>query len=565
MRATNLSGEVWDFADTDVFLVDPADEFADDRVYDSPQQTVFSFVIQSRRAPPVTRATISNRELTIVEHQGDAQAEFTLPVGTNSVEDLVRTLAIDPAVGSPGLNAEWDWDATFDAAPLQPLSGAYAENANGRSIRIRLNPQKPPVPNKPGEISPTFPVSVRYAQKSRPWESTYQLYLQTNASGQHFAHALRGFYLFENNSGVNWNRVNVSLVDAGSSSEVSQLKVNLPHSKARLALQNSRPLDSTVEPFLIFDPTVNAHHPKRNLRITNSGKTTLMAGRIAVIEDGKDLANFEVSSIKPSDKEVIAFPGDFDSRVCLTRLGPSTSYTYEARCLRGRCMEIVPLRRTQTIRANFNSDYASKEPVPLSIRLPKEECWQRVEQTVSIGATSPEQIIEVQQMRGEGWKYESLDLCSDPLDVLKAKQLDADDPYQPLLQTAITLRESGQVQKLQQLLQLPDLIVERAHAECCPLKGGMVVRLTVTVANLGGAAAIFRAGDVMLAVEGADPVRATQNTSFSCCERRVFQLTLRNRAIPPEVKVRLQVDPDNKVNEWNEADNVDVRSLAVKP
>ncbi|PQO28494.1 hypothetical protein DTL21_28240 [Bremerella cremea] len=567
VRIQSQSGETWDFVDRDIFLLEANPRLGGERVYDAPSVETFVYTIQTRLAPPVVKAQLYQEDLALIEHDGQATSEFYLPVGTGDINQILKTLTVEPhAINElPEHDADWRFEATIDSSVLHSkgnLAGT-AVPPQKRAIRILVRDQPDDTKSSPGQAVATTPVRIRYAQSARHWQAGYQLHLFPDraSQGRRFDTALRGFYLFENTSGTDWKDVEVELSSGtrGQRSgfqlgtEIEIGKVDLARQKARLVLQSRKPLKVEITPQLLYDVAKDDTHPYRQIKLVS--ENYLPGGSIAVVEDGQPVSEISMKDSGPGEPQILNYPGIKEERVCLRRIGVNEVTVSEIRCLVKEKLYFLPRNRTVEFEANFAEEY-SRAATRINVRIPKESGWQAVDFTTTLGPGDPKQTLLIPQYRAAGWKSSCVDLCRAPLSQLQGITLPSNDPFRKLLNTVIELRKAHKDRELNHLLCLPDLKVSDVQTHCHIVSEGMKLDLTVTIKNYGGGSAMLKKGTKILTAKGFPDVVVETSQSVAPCCQVDYHIESLVKVKPDQFSADLILDPDNKIEEWEEANNV---------
>lgn len=566
LQAESTSGEIWDFTSQDIFLVDLDESLGSDRIYQAQSIQGFVFTIQSRYIHPPQQVILFKDAKATVLHKGDVPRQFKIPIGSGNTEALLQSLRIEsPRTGNVFIDSQpWDWDATVSSQTLHSLGdpSALRDRYSGRTIDVTLFPTGRLPDPKPGQVEPLYPVKVTYEHSSQPWKAVYQLHLAAASSPRHFDSALRGLYLYENITGIDWKSTNVVLADHDGTPAASLPATSLQRQSAQLKPQDRLPIPATVKPYLVYKSDEECSFPQRKLVILNKSddpqrpSRRLPEGRLIVMAQDKPGVSFDVPSLESNESTVIPYPGTIDDRVCIKQTSNrDLEVDYEGLCLRGECLEYVAFSRKIEFEANFSSEYSSREPVALLIALPAIQCWQAVETEVEIGNQLPKQKFLVRQYRDGTWNKSVIDLCYAPLQQIVNLHLHDKDHYAKLVADIVELRKANQLHRAKQLLCMPDLIIDSVNGDCCVIHEGSFVERKVRIRNLGGGHAEFRKGDVIVSGKGFEDIIATQYVSFPPCCTREFTVHATQLAPSGTAKFTLEVDPKSKVSEFNENNN----------
>lgn len=564
--AESSTGERWDFDQEDIFTVDLNEPLGGDRVYQSQDIEQFTFVIQSRYVQAPTQVTLFKNSKAIVRHSGNVPREFKIPIGSSDVEQILETLVVAPQGGDPYGNDSqpWDWEATVSSDVLHTLGDLHAkrERHYSRSVDVKLFPAGKMPLTIPGQITPTFPVDVSYEHSSQPWKAAYQLHLASADAPAHLKSSMRGFYLFENTTGIDWKSTGLVLADTDGRKRNELAGLSLPRQSARLKPQDRLPLNVEVEPYLVYHASEKCGFPRRELVIRNKSDdstkapSSIAAGRLLVMQPGKPAKPFVIPDVDPNESVTIPYPGTSDDRVCITKLHSENSKNdFEGLCLEGTCLEYVVFSRQLQFEANFPTEYSSREAVPLLIKVPEVVGWQAVDSEVQLGNQFPLQTFSIRQYRDATWKKSVIDLCYAPLDELDNLKLHENDVYRELVSTVADLRRKHQGQRAKQLLCTPDLVIDEILSDCCVVHEGTVIRRKVRVRNLGGGHALFKEGDVILRSAGFEDILADTDVSFPPCCTREYTIISTGLASGNVKEYEVTVDPDSRVREWDDTNN----------
>ncbi len=462
--------------------------------------------------------------------------------------------------------AEEEWNATIPTKMLHasPESKDLASATFG-NVKISLSPSSSQISPRPGHPRPTEEIVVKYEQLSPAWKAGYRLETDNKTKTT----ALTGWMLFENQTGLDWKGIDVALVESStptaSASPISLTGVSLPREHGRLALQKPIPLDTNVQPFLVFDPTLDCCHPIKQTRISlsQSAARGLPAGPVTVFSDGAPSSTVQFRGVAPGGSAQLAHPGTVELDMCIERNNRPVRTTFLGVCLRRGCFDYRERRRTLFFNVNHSNKYDGKA-VEILFQIPGEQCWEPVASISTLPMGSSIQQVEVEQ-DAKLQSIKSIDLYSAPLDVIRSLDLDPSDPYAALLKKVVEQRNAQNQKALDTLLCCPDVVIDSVQLVCEPVKPGMIPEVLVTIRNVGGSGCVFPIGTPIVSLDRFNQAIAGPAPLVldACCSK-----TLRLRATGPvtgNANLSVLVDPAGKVDEAAEDNNRLTFELKVVP
>ena len=345
--------------------------------------------------------------------------------------------------------------------------------------------------------------------------------------------------------------------DQNPQNDIKREGFSLAPGASALRTRSALALESTeikVAPLLQFDSKNVVDHVKRMHVVTSEDPDVFSDKWLSVLAEESASKTVSMETLTSlGEYKVLPYPGTESTNSHIMHDKNKTRVVNSAHRIEGSVLYYKPLHRESYFTSKSNPPISRR--TLLSVSIPKTAAWKHGNCTIWLDPGHSHGSVMVQQLPINP-STSCIDVIHAPIEEVASLAFEDDDTVGRIVQEIVSCRASGDSRCYGKLC-CPELLIESFVVDNTDLSTGDHVMLILTIKNVGGKSAYFPMGSVIARGCGARIVsRNVGGCVVSPNQSSTFRHKINSEQLRGIGKLKFIVDPNNRVREWFEDNNV---------